>query len=83
MKVFINLKKESEQKKERKSNMEDIVKEIDYKKEYERLKEVEKGNQELKETIINMSKFMFLRDNALTEIIVKIEKELRTISKRK
>lgn len=63
--------------------MEDIVKEIDYKKEYERLKEVEKENQELKETIINMSKFMYLRDNALTEIIVKIEKELRTISKRK
>ncbi len=63
--------------------MEDIVKEIDYKKEYERLKEVEKENKELKETIINMSKFMFLRDNALTEIIVKIEKELRTISRRK
>lgn len=63
--------------------MEDIVKEIDYKKEYERLKEVEKENKELKETIINMSKFMFLRDNALTEIIVKIEKELKTISRRK
>lgn len=63
--------------------MEDIVKEIDYKKEYERLKEVEKENKELKETIINMSKFMFLRDNALTEIIAKIEKELRTISRRK
>ena len=63
--------------------MEDIVKEIDYKKEHERLKEVEKENKELKETIINMSKFMFLRDNALTEIITKIEKELRTISRRK
>lgn len=63
--------------------MEDIVKEIDYKKEYERLKKVEKENKELKETIINMSKFMFLRDNALTEIIAKIEKELRTISRRK
>lgn len=63
--------------------MEDIVKEINYKKEYERLKEVEKENKELKETIINISKFMFLRDNALTEIIAKIEKELRTISRRK
>ena len=63
--------------------MEDIVKEIDYKKEYERLKKVEKENKELKETIINMSKFMFLRDNALTEIIAKIEKELRIISRRK
>lgn len=63
--------------------MDTEVKEIDYKKEYERLKEVEKENKELKETIINMSKFMFLRDNALTEIIAKIEKELRTISRRK
>lgn len=52
--------------------MEDIVKDIDYKKEYERLKKVEKENEELKETIINMSKFMFLRDNSLTEIIAKI-----------
>lgn len=63
--------------------MEDIVKDIDYKKEYERLKKVEKENEELKETIINMSKFMFLRDNSLTEIIAKIEKELSTISRRK
>ena len=63
--------------------MEELAKEINCRKEYERLREVEKENQELKETIINMSKFMFLRDNALTEIITKIEKELRTISKRK
>ena len=49
----------------------------------QRKEKVEKENKELKETIINMSKFMFLRDNALTEIIAKIEKELRTISRRK
>lgn len=63
--------------------MEELAKEINYRKEYERLKEVERENQELKETIITMSKFMFQRDNALTEIITKIEKELRTISRRK
>ena len=63
--------------------MEEPVKEVDYRKEYERLKEVEKENQELKETIINMSKFMFLRDNSLVETIKNIEKELRTISRRK
>ena len=39
--------------------MEEIVKEINYRKEYERLREVEKENQELKETIISMSKFIF------------------------
>lgn len=63
--------------------MEEPVKEVDYRKEYERLKEVEKENQELKETIINMSKFMFLRDNSLVETIKNIEKELRIISRRK
>ena len=63
--------------------MKEEVKEVDYRKEYERLKEVEKENQELKETIINMSKFMFLRDNSLVETIKNIEKELRIISRRK
>lgn len=56
---------------------------IDYKAEYFRLQGVEKENKELKETIINMSKFMFQRDNALAETIKSIEKELRIISKRK
>ena len=63
--------------------MKELAKEINYKKECERLKEVEKENQELKETIINMSKFMFLRDNALVETIKNIDKSLRIISRRK
>lgn len=63
--------------------MEDLTKEINYRKEYERLREVEKENQELKETIINMSKIMFKRDNDLSETIRTIAKELRKISRRK
>ena len=56
---------------------------IDYEREYFRLKEVEKENHELKETIINMTKMMFLRDASLTETIKNIEKELRKLSKEK
>lgn len=63
--------------------MEELAKEINYRKEYEKLKEVEKENQELKETIISMSKFMFQRDNALVETIKNIDKSLKTILRRK
>lgn len=63
--------------------MEEITKEINYRKECERLREVEKENQELKETIINMAKIMFKRDNDLSETIRTIAKELRKISRRK
>ena len=63
--------------------MEELAKEINYRKEYEKLKEVEKENQELKETIISMSKFMFQRDNVLVETIKNIDKSLKTISRRK
>ena len=48
-----------------------------------KINELKRENKELKETIINMSKYMFLRNNALEEIIKKIEKELEIISKRK
>lgn len=48
-----------------------------------KINELKRENEELKETIINMSKYMFLRNNALEEIIKKIEKELEIISKRK
>ena len=48
-----------------------------------KINELKRENEELKETIINMSKYMFLRNNALEEIIRKIEKELEIISKRK
>ena len=63
--------------------MEELIKEINYKEEYKKLKEAEKENQELKETIISMSKFMFSRDNALVETIKNIDKSLKTISRRK
>ena len=69
--------------KERKNRTEEIVKEINYRKEYERLREVENENQQLKETIISMSKFIFSKDNSLIGIITKIEKNLEVISKRK
>ena len=48
-----------------------------------KINELEKENQELKETIISMSKFMFQRDNTLTEIIKDIDKNLKRISRRK
>ena len=48
-----------------------------------KIDELEKENKELKETIINMSKCMFQRDNTLTETIKEICKNLRTISRRK
>ena len=48
-----------------------------------KINELEKENQELKETIISMSKFMFQRDNALVETIKNIDKSLKTISRRK
>ena len=48
-----------------------------------KINELEKENQELKETIINMTKLMFKRDNNLSETIKTIAKELRRISRRK
>lgn len=48
-----------------------------------KINELEKENQELKETIISMSKFMFSRDNELVETIKNIDKSLKTISRRK
>ena len=63
--------------------MEEIAKEINYREEHERLKGVEKENEELKETIINMSKIMFKRDNDLSETIRIISKELQRISRRR
>lgn len=58
-----------------------ITIDIDYKVEYHRLKGVEKENQELKETIIEMSKYVFKRDNVLVETIKEINESFKTISK--
>ena len=54
---------------------------IDYEKEYFRLKNVEQENYELKETILNMSKIMFARDNAMEQTIKSIEQELKKLRK--
>lgn len=42
-----------------------------------KINELKKENEELKETIINMSKLMFKRDNDLSETIRIIAKELK------
>ena len=63
--------------------MEDLVKEIKEHNKDKIINQLQRENKELKETIINMSKFMFLRDNALVETIKDIDKNLRIISRRK
>lgn len=63
--------------------MEDLVKEI---KEYNKdkiINQLQRENKKLKETIINMSKCMFKRDDDLSETIRIIAEELRRISRRK
>lgn len=63
--------------------MEDLVKEIKEHNKDKIINQLQRENKELKETIINMSKCMFKRDNDLSETIRTIAKELRKISRRK
>ena len=63
--------------------MEDLVKEIKEHNKDKIINQLQGENKELKETIINMSKCMFKRDNDLSESIRIIAKELRRISRRK
>lgn len=56
---------------------------IDYEIEYARLKRVEAENIELKDTIINMTKIVFTTLNELSTTIKDIERELKTLSRRK
>ena len=63
--------------------MGDLVKEIKEHNKDKIINQLQRENKEIKETIINMSKFMFLRDNALVETIKDIDKNLRIISRRK
>ena len=63
--------------------MEDLVKEIKEHNKDKIINQIEKENEELKETIINMSKIMFKRDNDLSETIRIISKELQRISRRR
>lgn len=52
---------------------------IDYETEYFRLKDVEKENKELKETLINLTKLFVNRNNALERTIKDIDRNLRLI----
>ena len=52
---------------------------IDYEMEYFRLKDVEKENKELKETLINLTKLFVNRNNALERTIKDIDRNLRLI----
>lgn len=63
--------------------MEDLVKEIKEHNKDKIINQLEKENEELKETIINMSKIMFKRDNDLSETIRIVSKELQRISRRR
>ncbi len=49
---------------------------LDFEAEYFRLKGIEAENEELKETIINMSKTMFRNNEQLINIINQISKAL-------
>jgi len=69
---------EIEQLKEPISNID-----LDYKIEYYRLKKVEAENEELKNTIVNMCNVMFDSNNSLQTVIKDIERELKTLSRRK
>ena len=62
--------------------MEDLVKEIKEHNKDKIINDLKVENQELKEIIISMSKFMFSRDNALVETIKNIDKNLRKISRK-
>lgn len=57
--------------------------EIDYEIEYFRLKDVERENKELKETIINMTKTLFARNENLEKIIKDIDKNLKLIARKR
>lgn len=62
--------------------MDELAEELkDYNKD-KKIKQLERENKELKETIINMSKCMFKRDNDLSETIRIIAKELKRISRK-
>lgn len=56
---------------------------INYEMEYFRLKDIERENKELKETIINMTKTLFARNENLEKIIKDIDKNLKLIARKR
>lgn len=63
--------------------MENLVKEIEEHNKDKIINNLKEENGKLKEIIINMASCMFQKDNTLVTTIKNIEKELRTISRRK
>ena len=55
---------------------------IDYEMEYFRLKDVEKENKELKETLINLTKLFVNRNDTLEKTLKNIDKNLRLIARK-
>ena len=56
---------------------------IDYEKEYFRLKDVEKENHELKETLISLTKIFTNRNDVLEKALKDIDKNLRLIVRKR
>lgn len=56
---------------------------IDYEMEYFRLKDVEKENKELKETLINLTKLFVNRNDVLEKAIKDIDKNLKLIARKR
>lgn len=56
---------------------------INYEMEYFRLKDVERENKELKETLINLIKLFVNRNDALEKTIKDIDKNLRLIARKR
>lgn len=55
---------------------------IDYEREYFRLRDIERENKELKETLINLIKLFVNRNDALEKTIKDIDKNLRLIARK-
>lgn len=56
---------------------------INYEMEYFRLKGIERENKELKDTIINMTKTLFARNENLEKIIKDIDENLKLIARKR
>lgn len=56
---------------------------VDYEMKYFKLKKIERENKELKDTIINMAKIFFARNENLEEIIKNIDKSLKLVARKR
>lgn len=55
---------------------------INYEMEYFRLKDIERENKELKETLINLTKLFVNRNDTLEKTLKNIDKNLRLIARK-